>query len=281
MPAVFRDDAGLPRSRGPRRAPLAAVGLAALVSVLPAPAIAQLAVGRVELVMSLADRASRDAAISVRNESERAVQAIVRLEDWDRAADGANRWYRYGANAGRGSCSPALSVFPQSLRLEPGAEQSLRVVLDSARAPAGECWAAAVVETVQPTDRSGQRVTYVVRTAVKIYVQPTGLVPGGEIEALRVATEAPSRDAPPTTVEMVFSNTGTRHVVANGSLEIRTTANALVSRLPLPTVYALPGARHVVRVPLPRLAKGSYVFLATMDYGGADIAAALLEHRAR
>jgi hypothetical protein len=32
---------------------------------------------------------------------------------------------------------------------------------------------------------------------------------------------------------------------------------------------------------MPELPAGSYVFLATMDYGGPDIAAALLEHRKR
>jgi hypothetical protein len=44
-------------------------------------------------------------------------------------------------------------------------------------------------------------------------------------------------------------------------------------------VYALPGAKHAVRVKLPELSAGDYVLLATVDYGGSDIAAALLEHR--
>jgi P pilus assembly chaperone PapD len=224
---------------------------------------------------------TRDAAIGVRNESDKPVQALVRLEDWDRASDGANRWYAYGSHAGIGSCAPALSIFPQSLRLEPGAEQAIRVVLDRDKAPAGECWAAAVVETVHPADRAGQRVAYVVRTAVKIYVQPSGLSAGGEIEGLRVTPDSTSRDSTASIIEVLFSNTGTRHVVAQGALEVRGADNTTVTRVPLPPVYALPGARQVVRVPMPKLAPGSYVFLATMDYGGADIAAALLEHRAR
>ena len=62
-------------------------------------------------------------------------------------------------------------------------------------------------------------------------------------------------------------------------LEVRRPDNTTVHRLPLPTVYALPGARHSVRVPLPPLPGGDYVFLATMDSGGSDIAAALLEHK--
>jgi P pilus assembly chaperone PapD len=254
---------------------------AALTLLLPAPSRAQLAVGRVELVMQLADRASHEASIGVRNESDRAVQALVRLEDWDRGADGANRWYAYGTRSGQGSCAPALSVFPQALRLEPGAEQSLRVVLDRSKAPSGECWAAAIVETVQPTERQGQRIAYVVRTAVKIYVQPAGLTTDGEIDVLRLVTDSAAPKQKPSAVEVQFANTGTRHVVARGTLEVRQPDNSVVSRIPLPPVYALPGARHAVRVPVPGLKPGTYVFLATMDYGGADIAAALLEHRAR
>jgi P pilus assembly chaperone PapD len=148
-------------------------------------------------------------------------------------------------------------------------------VLDSAKAPAGECWAAAVVETVQPAERSAQRVTYVIRTAVKIYVQPAGLRADGEIQSLKVSDNQSSM------IEAMFVNTGSRHLVTEGALEIRQADNKLVSRVPLPPVYALPGAQHMVRIPMPRLPPGRYVFLATMDYGGADIAAALLEHRAR
>ena len=262
-----------------RRLRFLALVLAPAVLLTPRPVAGQLAVGRVEVVLQAGD--TRDAAIGVRNESAKPVQALVRLEDWDRASDGANRWYPYGSHAGRGSCAPALAIFPQSMRLEPGAEQAIRVVLDSDRAPAGECWAAAVVETVHPADRAAQRVAYVVRTAVKIYVQPPGLSADGEIEGVRVAVDSTSRDSTASVIEVLFSNTGTRHVVAQGALEVRTADNTTVSRVPLPTVYALPGARHVVRVPMPTLAPGSYVFLATMDYGGADIAAALLEHRTR
>jgi P pilus assembly chaperone PapD len=238
---------------------------------------AQLAVGRVELVMQLAGRADREAAIGVKNESDQPVQAIIKLEDWDRAADGANRWYAYGTHAGHGSCAPALSIFPQSLRLEPGAEQAIRVVLDSARAPVGECWAAAVVETLQPGERAGQRILYVVRTAVKIYVQSPELVTSGEIDSLTVVDD--TSGTPGRSVEVYFANTGSGHVTGKGALEIRRPDNTVVRRVALPNVYALPGARQVVRVRLPEVAPGNYILLATVDYGGEDIAASLLEYR--
>ncbi len=242
---------------------------------------AQLAVGRVEVLMTPDVRSSRDAAVSVRNESPQPVQAMVRLEDWDRAADGTNQWYPYGSRKGRGSCAPALSVFPQSLRLEPGAEQAIRIVLDSALAPPQECWAAAVVETVRPAGTQARRIAYVVRTAVKIYVQPVGLAAEGAIESLQLAADSTPRGSAQRCLEILFANTGQRHLVANGALEIRRTDNTVAGRLAIPTVYALPGARHAVLVPIPDLPPGSYVFLATMDYGGPDIAAAIIEHRKR
>jgi P pilus assembly chaperone PapD len=251
--------------------------VALLLALTAGIAKSQLAVGRVELVMQVADSASHQASIGVRNESTQPVQALVRLEDWDRGPDGANRWYAYGSQAGHGSCAPALSIFPQSIRLEAGAEQSLRVMLDGANAPNKECWAAAVVETLQPVERGGQRVSYVVRTAVKIYVQPANLTTDGEIGSLNVVTD--STNTATNSVEICFSNTGGKHVIAQGVLEVRQADNTIVSRIPLPTVYALPGARHLVRVPMPELKDGDYVLLATMDYGGQEIAAALVEHR--
>lgn len=263
-----------------RRPGFWALALVPFLTTVPGRvAHAQLAVGRVEVVMQVADRANREAAISVRNESDKPVQAIVRLEDWDRAPDGSNRWFPYGTQRGTGSCQPALTIFPQALRLEPGAEQAIRVVLDSAKAPGGECWSAAVVETVQPVERMGQRIAYLVRTAVKIYVQSPVLAADGEIQTVRVVDDSTAKAPGSESVEVQFANTGTMHVVAKGMLEVRRPDNTTVHRLPLPNVYALPGARHSVRVPLPPLARGDYVFLATMDYGGSDIAAALLEHK--
>ena len=140
--------------------------------------------------------------------------------------------------------------------------------------------AAAVVETVQPAEREGQRVAYVLRTAVKIYVQSPGLRAAGEIADLRLVPE-PADRASAARVEVAFANTGTRHVTAEGVLEVRRPDNAVVARVPLPNVYALPGARQAIRVPLPDLPPGRYVLLATLDYGGIDIAAAMLEHRHR
>ncbi len=278
-PVVSRDAGGAPGCTFRRRLTGARLALAGIL-LMASRGEAQLAVHRAELVMRPGDFASREQIVKVQNEGDRAVQAVVRLEDWDRSPDGANRWYPYGSRTGPGSCGPSLSIFPQSLRLEPGASQSIRVSLANDGVPAGECWAAAVIETVQPVTRGRQQLAYVLRTAVKIYVQPDGLRAEGEIPEIRLVSDSLRPQAAPN-IEVAFSNTGTRHVIAEGMLEVRRPDNAVVTRVPLPSVYALPGARQYVRIPMPALPPGSYVLLATMDYGGVDIAAAMLEHTQR
>ena len=37
---------------------------------------------------------------------------IVRLEDWDRAPDGSNRWFPYGTHRGAGSCAAGADDLP-------------------------------------------------------------------------------------------------------------------------------------------------------------------------
>jgi len=82
-------------------------------------------------------------------------------------------------------------------------------------------------------------------------------------------------------VEVAFQNTGSKHVVANGRVEVRRPDNTTVAVIDLPPAYALPGATMRVRATLPALATGRYVVLAVLDYGGTEIAAAQLEHEVR
>jgi hypothetical protein len=171
------------------------------------------------------------------------------------------------------------------MSLDPGAAQSIRVTVDSALAPPTECWAAAVVETARPGMQGGQRVTYVLRTAVKIYVQRQGLRADGEITDLQttMADTAAARDTADSAhdIELAFTNTGARHVVAQGSVEIRRLDNSLAARVAIPDIYALPGACQVTRIRVPKLAKGRYIVLALLDYGGDEIAAAQIEYEVK
>jgi P pilus assembly chaperone PapD len=267
-----------PRARTWRNARVGARCAAALVALsslaAPRAARAQLAVDHFELLLRphLAD--ARVGAITVRNDGATAVQAIVKIEDWDRTEDGTNRWFPVGTIGG--SCGASLAVFPRAIRLEPGASQVLRVSWTPEDVPAHECWAAAVVETVRPEVQGGRQVAYVVRTAVKLYAQPPASTISGEVTALRVVGEGA-----PSTLEVAFANTGDTHVVAHGQVEFRRADNTVAATLRLPDLHALPASTARARVAVPRLPPGRYVALALIDYGGDDIAAMQLEHRVR
>jgi P pilus assembly chaperone PapD len=254
---------------------------AALIAVLAiAPfdiASAQLTVDRVEAVIHPSNPAERETIIHVRNDGSKSVQAVIRLEDWKRTSDGTNQWFPGGTQAG--SCGKLLTIFPLAANLDPGASQSIRIVLDTAAArPSSECWSAAVVETVSSAVKEGKQVGYFIRTAVKLYVQPVGLRADGEIPSMRVIADSVRGADSVKTIEVEFENTGDRHIVAQGVVEFRRPDNTVAARISLPNVYSLPKARQLVRAELPRLAAGRYVVLATLDFGGDEIAASQIEY---
>lgn len=268
----------LPRRRGRAVASTAAYVGSVLAISLPGVSRAQLSVDRVEAMIRPTSQREREVVINVRNDGDKTVQAVIRLEDWNRTNEGTNQWFPVGTQ--RGSCGKALSVFPLTASLDPGGSQNIRIMLDSALAPSSECWSAAIVETVQAGVRQGLQVGYVLRTAVKLYVQPPGLRADGEIPALRVAadgTQSASADSA-RHIEVEFENTGTVHVVAQGTVEFRRPDNSVAARVALPTVYTLPQARQIVKTGMPHLPPGRYVILATLDFGGVEIAAAQIEY---
>jgi len=259
----------LRRAAGVLRNLLGGLGLLALPVRLPA----QIAVDRMEIVFHPREPGARVGVITLKNEGAKPVEAQLRLEDWDRAEDGTNHWYPLGTVSG--SCGPLLQLFPASVLLDPGASQTIRLALDSSATPRAECWSAAVVETVQPRVVAGRSVTYLVRTAVKLYVVPQDAPTEGEVAEMNVR---PAQAGGTDSLDLVFRNTGGRHLIAGGTLEVRRSDNSVAAKLVLPSLYALPSARSRTRVALPHLQPGRYVLLAILDYGGDQLAAAQIEY---
>jgi hypothetical protein len=77
---------------------------------------------------------------------------------------------------------------------------------------------------------------------------------------------------------LAFTNTGARHVLVQGTLELRRPDNSVASKIAMPHLHVLPGATQHVAVPLPNLPRGRYVALAILDYGGSDVAAGQVEY---
>jgi P pilus assembly chaperone PapD len=261
-----------------RRASLIVLTLCAL----PVVARAQFAIDKTEMFLNPADSSTRGGVLMVRNEGTARAQATMKLEDWDRSEDGGNRFFAAGTHPQ--SCSKALKVFPLTLSLAPGESQAVRVDLDPSAARdlnARECWSLVLVESAVPeTNSNGRTLVYRIRTGLKVYAMPANLIADGQVAdvAIHSGPQAPNAK---DTVEVAFQNTGTKHVIARGRVEFRRPDNTTAAIVDLPFAYALPGATMRVRAALPALTAGRYVVLAVMDYGGAEIAAAQLEHEVR
>ncbi|MFN2316059.1 MAG: molecular chaperone [Gemmatimonadales bacterium] len=248
----------------------------ALVLAPCTAATAQLTVDQLSIVFRLTPGEPRLGVLTLRNDSDQPLQAMIGLHDWDRNLDGTNQWHALGTVPG--SCGDALEVFPPTVNLPPGGTQAIRITIDSTFRPERECWAAAMIETAAPPPSSGMSVVHRMRTATKIYVQPPGVAPIGAVEGLRVGAMSIQGDSV-RAVEVVVANTGGQHFEGQVELQIRTPDNQVVEALPLPTAYVLGGARVRVRAAFPDLPPGRYLLLAVVDYGGAELAAGQIEYR--
>jgi P pilus assembly chaperone PapD len=261
-----------------------AIAMALIASALvPATARAQFAIDKTELFLNPGDSVAKTGVLMVRNEGATRAQATIKIEDWDRAENGANRFFAAGTMPQ--SCAAVLKLFPLTLSLGPGESQAVRIDMDPAAARSygnRECWSVVLVESAVPeTASNGRTLVYRLRSGLKVYVMPNGLSSEGQVTDVAIhPAAAPSVNAQDT-VEVAFQNTGTKHVVGRGRVEIRRPDNSTAAVVDLPFAYALPGSTMRVRAALPALAVGKYVVLAVVDYGGAEIAAAQLEHEVK
>lgn len=163
-----------PRTRRARRALQQVAVAGALATLVPNHAGAQLAIDKLDLFLRPDASDSRSGVLTVRNDGQTAAQAVVRLEDWDRAPDGNNRFFPAGTV--NGSCAPSLQVFPQALSLKPGETQTVRIDYTGPATRAKECWSLVVVETPAPrTQPNGRQLLYNLRSGLKVYVAPKAL----------------------------------------------------------------------------------------------------------
>jgi P pilus assembly chaperone PapD len=213
--------------------------------------------------------------VTVRNDGQEPVQALVSVQDWDRDEMGANRFHPLGATAG--SCGRDLQVFPAALSLDPGAEAAIRISLSSEATRTKECWSLVVVERATAPAIQGSGVTYHLRTAAKVYVQPPNLPLLAEVQSMRVGPMLIEQDSG-RGIEVVVHNAGGRHLEGTATVQVRRPDNTVAHSITLPRAYVLPGAIMRLRAGLPTLAPGRYLLLALLDYGGEELAAAQIEH---
>src|SRR2546425_3519946 len=241
-----------------------------------APAAAQIAVDQAEIFLEPRTAGRGVASINVSNEGDTVIEASVYVSDWERRDDGEHRFYQSGTL--RQSCGGVLRVFPLSLRLTPHAAQAVRIALEGADTLSAACWSVVFVESGGAPQRGGRQASYVTRVGAKVYGIPPGLARDGGVDSplLRTRGRGPGRTPADTRrgLALAFRHSGGMPLWGHGKVEFRRLNNAVAATADVPEFPVLPGALRRVAVALPALARGRYVALALLDYGGSDIAGA-------
>lgn len=262
-----------------------ALAFGVVTALVPHAAAAQISVDELEIFLRPGRGTASMGALRVTNDSDKAVQAFVDIQDWDRDEKGANRFFAPGSVPQ--SCKDRVKVFPMTLRLEPRRSETMRVSFEGDST--ATCWSIVFIQANEPRqDLKRSAVTYVIRTGVKVYVEPPNAKRDGEIEDVRVGI---NRQLPPggskdsvdvREVQITFHNLGASHLRTHGSVELRKSDNSVAGKLEIPEFPSVPGAVRKVSMPIPlTLAPGSYVALALLDYGGQEIAAGQTEFEVR
>ncbi len=241
------------------------------------PATAQFMVSPAEL--QLIPGTTPAASFVVENDGRVTVQATLYQNDWDRNNDGENAFFPPGTVVG--SCGDRVKIFPQTLRIEAGSRQSVRVTSEGGVFPS-PCWTIVFVESA-PRPAPGQsRVVYVTRIGVKVYVLPPGLTADAEITGFALerphqTTSGPAVDATQDELAIRVHNAGGLPAHFEGRVEIRDLQNKVVATVKIEDFPLLPGSARRVGVALPVVPPGKYVALAVLGYGADDDLAAQIE----
>lgn len=259
-------------TRRGRNLTLAALAIGASL-MAPRPAAGQVSVDQAELFLDAGGSGRRVGSFNITNEGSGVAQVTIYLSDWERQESGEHRFEPMGTLPS--SCAKHMQVFPQSLRLPAGGRQAVRVELNGADSLTAACWSIAFVETSALQGGPGRQVTYVTRLGVKIYVLPPGLTKEGEVADIAVQPGDSGRPR----IAITFHDVGGMPLWVRGTVEYRRPDNSVAATDSVPEFPVLPGARRRVALKVPRLARGTYVALALLDFGGAEIAAGQISVR--
>jgi len=81
-----------------------------------------------------------------------------------------------------------------------------------------------------------------------------------------------------TRIAIQFRNDGQVHLTAKGRIEFRRLDNSVAGQLTIAEFPTLPGAVRQLDLKVPStIPPGTYIALALIDFGGAEIAAGQLE----
>jgi hypothetical protein len=233
------------------------------LGITPRAATGQFSVSHSELTLKSNVTAYRSTVVRITNSADQETEAVLQVQDWHRDETGNNAFLPLGT--GSGSCREHLKVTPSTLRIAAHETEHVRVSFDGEYDKS--CWAVVFVQPNEQRAAAGGPAN-VLRPAspgVKVYVQPEWAVREGVVQSLSYQRE-------PSSVELLFRNTGHAHLEPFGAVEIRNAKNLVVATVDVSRFPIAPADQRRLRVPLPRLAPGRYTAVALFDYKGSDIA---------
>lgn len=251
---IVPDETGMRNSLLPRLSALVLFG------ALSFQAHAQISVDRESVSLNPANAGERVADLTVTNNGRDSLQLSVQLEDWDVDATGASHWKKAGAVAG--SCGKRISVSPSAVQLAPGEKRVVRVALKSDARFEAECWSAAVLRSENVNAKETKSAAE--QSSVPLFVTPSGLEVDGELSDMFVVGDS---------LEVVYKNIGKQRTNIVGEVQVQLDDESVVTTIPITSTTVLAGATRRLRFAMPKLAKGKYVLVALVDFGGEQLTA--------
>lgn len=206
----------------------------------------------------------------VRNETDVPERLTVYVGDWDRDELGGNRFYPPGTISR--SLAPWLTVTPSSFTLGPGATREIQGTLTVPRtATVGAYWGIVFVHgEPRPVVQGGTTVMVAKRIGIKVYATVGSPRPQGEVRRLEF------RGLNPLWLVVEFANSGLANLrEVRVDVQVYDARGELLAHVKPTPVPCLPGGvRWIVAETELRPAPGTYLVVARVDLGGAEILAA-------
>ena len=130
---------------------------------------------------------------------------------------------------------------------------------------------------------AADKIAYVIRTGIKVYVEPQNAEKVGDIDDVVLTTmpKSATDTARVPALGITFRNSGKAHLKPKGAVEVRDENNNIVAKLDIGEFPVAPTDVRKLLLALPALKNGRYVALALLDYGGGEIAAGQYEFEVR
>lgn len=199
-----------------------------------------------------------------------ALDVAVSLSDALFQPDGSMLYLPPGSHPN--SLATWIATNPLQFVLDPSSSREVAYTIQvPPDAPTGTYWTAMFFESQAPgadTSTAGIGLETRVRVGHIIYLDIGEVTRSGEIEGFRY--QPPGED--PTSIRVMFRNSGTGLVRVGGHVEVRDEDGSLRETIEVADTPAFPGySREIAALLSEPLEPGNYLVLAVFDYGEAEI----------